>query len=645
MLESFVISVGPLINQSLSAAIAIIAGSFFLYSLVNDFDNKAARSFSILLLFVTITYIGDLGVSYSSNLESAALWLQFQWLGIAFVPAVYVNLSHAILTMTGLTSRGRRSWTVRLLYVTAAAFLAMVWWTDWIVRDLAATPAPHFLPGPIFWLFALYFVSAVILSFWFMLRAQRRTLIRASRRRVTYLLAVYAAPALAVFPFLLISGQSLSSPLVFYGMLILVDTVLAVMLTFMAYSMAFQGTLLPERLIKAQMLQFFLRGPVVAIATLAVIAWVPRATAVLGLPGEEVMPLIAVTTILSLQWGITRIRPFLERFLVYVGDQGQIRRIQELERRLLTGADFEQLLDTILVTLCEALRVESAFVASLTGEKPVLERAIGLNGSIEDALEKATALSSQNANGLPVPDDITSVDNFLTWEDYYLVPLHFIADEESEARIVGVLGVAKPDVTLDEDARLTLMALATRSAEVLEDRRLQSEVLAAVEGLLPEIAAVQARIGERSDVQALTAPREDVISSPDFNDKIKAALAHYWGGPRLTDASLMNLAVVRQALAETDGNPQRAMRAVLETAIENLRPEGQRSMTTAEWIMYNILEMRFVQGRKVRDVALRMAMSEADFYRKQRVAIESVAQIVADMERGIINGDMLQSED
>src|SRR5690606_42130362 len=77
----------------------------------------------------------------------------------------------------------------------------------------------------------------------------------------------------------------------------------------------------------------------------------------------------------------------------------------------------------------------------------------------------------------------------------------------------------------------------------------------------------------------------------------------------------------------------RAMRAVLQEAIENLRPEGQRSMTTAEWILYNILEMRFVQGRKVRDVALRLAMSESDLYRKQRVAIEAVTEVVAAMER------------
>jgi hypothetical protein len=61
-------------------------------------------------------------------------------------------------------------------------------------------------------------------------------------------------------------------------------------------------------------------------------------------------------------------------------------------------------------------------------------------------------------------------------------------------------------------------------------------------------------------------------------------------------------------------------------------------MTTAEWVLYNILEMRFVQGRKVRDVAHRLAMSEADLYRKQRVAIEQVARKIAEMEQGAQNG-------
>ena len=42
--------------------------------------------------------------------------------------------------------------------------------------------------------------------------------------------------------------------------------------------------------------------------------------------------------------------------------------------------------------------------------------------------------------------------------------------------------------------------------------------------------------------------------------------------------------------------------------------------------------MKFMEGRKVREVALRLAMSEADLYRKQRVAIEAVANAIIEME-------------
>jgi len=67
--------------------------------------------------------------------------------------------------------------------------------------------------------------------------------------------------------------------------------------------------------------------------------------------------------------------------------------------------------------------------------------------------------------------------------------------------------------------------------------------------------------------------------------------------------------------------------------IEQQKPDGQRSLTTGEWILYNILDLKFVQGRRVRDVARRLAMSESDLYRKQRVAIENVARSIASMER------------
>jgi hypothetical protein len=74
------------------------------------------------------------------------------------------------------------------------------------------------------------------------------------------------------------------------------------------------------------------------------------------------------------------------------------------------------------------------------------------------------------------------------------------------------------------------------------------------------------------------------------------------------------------------------MRAVLREAIERQRPAGERKLTATEWLLYNILDLRFVQGQRVRDIANRLAMSESDLYRKQRTAVAEVAKTLADME-------------
>jgi hypothetical protein len=43
--------------------------------------------------------------------------------------------------------------------------------------------------------------------------------------------------------------------------------------------------------------------------------------------------------------------------------------------------------------------------------------------------------------------------------------------------------------------------------------------------------------------------------------------------------------------------------------------------------------MKFMEGKKVREIATRLSMSEADLYRKQRVAVEAVANAIMEMEQ------------
>ena len=108
-------------------------------------------------------------------------------------------------------------------------------------------------------------------------------------------------------------------------------------------------------------------------------------------------------------------------------------------------------------------------------------------------------------------------------------------------------------------------------------------------------------------------------------------MTHYWGGSKFTNNPLIKLQVVRDLADQEDGNTSNALRTLLRKAVDEVKPRGDRKFTT-EWILYNILEMKFIEGRKVRDVAARLAMSEADLYRKQRVAIDAVAKAIMEME-------------
>jgi hypothetical protein len=125
---------------------------------------------------------------------------------------------------------------------------------------------------------------------------------------------------------------------------------------------------------------------------------------------------------------------------------------------------------------------------------------------------------------------------------------------------------------------------------------------------------------------------EPAFVEADLADWVKDALTHYWGGPKLSNSPLMKLQVAQTLVNDYEGNASNALRALLRKAVDQVKPEGDRRFTS-EWILYNILEMKFIEGRKVREVAGRLAMSEADLYRKQRVAVEAVARAILEMEK------------
>jgi hypothetical protein len=615
-------------NQILSAGNSITAFSLLLYALTFNLRERVARTFALVLACLALVYFGDVLSGLATHDVDLELWLRLQWVGISFLPTTVLHLSDAILSSTGRPSRGRRLWLIRLSYLASGGVLILAGTTPLLVGSVQRTDRAGYLqPGPLFPLFLLFFAGALVITAANYTRAYRRCLTADSRRRMGYLVAGSIAPVLGGFPFLMLFGRHLAViPFLFWGGLAVVNIGVAILLVLMAYAIAYFGVSIPDRVVKARLFQWILRGPVVASSVLAVMVVVNRTTQLLGVKGSGVSSFAMVATLLLLQYVITLVRLPIERWLFYGADREDVVRLHLLEERLLTTGDLRQFLESVLNAACDITGSPGAFIGALGVSGLDLEVAVGKRPLLEAENDVPSLLRPEQRQEIPPLGAVFS------WENSWLIPLH--ARESME--MVGLLGLemGEPSGASLEPHAEELSMLAERASVALTDRQLQREVFTTVDRLVPQVEAIQRmRVAARyAGVEALTAPTAELPSEADLVNMVREALGHYWGGPRLTSSPLLGLQVVREALDAHEGNPVNALRSILKRGVERTRPDGERRFT-GEWMLYNILEMKFLEGRKVRDVALRLAMSEADLYRKQRLAIEAVAQAIADMER------------
>jgi hypothetical protein len=619
-----------LANTVLEAAIVILIASVLLYGIGSSIRNRVARATHLLLTLTVIAYLGDLFLTQVSLISEMERWLRIQWVGVAFVPSAYLHLSDALLDLSANRSRARRATTL-LAYFLSALTLLLVAYSDLIVRGpVVNLAAPQLRPGVLFPVFLLLSSALIVVGSTWQIRARRRSRTATMRRRITYLTVSAIGPVISVFPYLVITGQQTFIPLVpFWALQIIGNSLVGVTVFFMTYAVAYFGVREPDRVVRLRLIKFLARGPLVAIGVLVTLVFVDRAGRFLGLPADRATPFVVAGGIVVFQWIILLVKPRLERWF-YFGERGEVMRIQELRDRVLTPKDLHQYLESILANVCESLQVETAFVASLDLQgSPNLELIVGELELGEGGTE-IDGLQSIRLDPLTLDDAEPIV-----WDGHWIWPLY---NREADA-MLGILGAEKPPDTtttstvLNPIKRQQLEYLLRQAADALEDRVLQQEVFALMEGLLQHYRRTQEQRRETVYDQTTTGVTVDtLLQDREFTDMVWDALRHYWGGPKLTKSPLLRLQIVRQSTAHHQGSAINAMRAVLVEAIESLRPEGSRSMTTGEWILYNILELKFLKRYQVRDVARRLAMSESDLYRKQRVAIEAVAGAIARME-------------
>jgi len=620
-------------NLILSSAIVILAFAELIYMLTHNLRSDVARGFCALLACVLVVYGGDIVVPRVSTAAAANVWLRVQWLGISFVPAAYLHFTDALLRTTNARSR-RRRFLVLFSYGLSALLFGLAAGSDLLVYDgQFAPPVSHLAAGPLFWVFTLYFVLTALYGAWNLYRAWRRCLTGVSRRRMAYLAVSFAAPGLGVFPYLVVTGSGglISAEAVLF--LTLAGNVgVGAMLAVMAYSVAYYGVLTPDRVVKHSFIHYLLRGPVVGICVIVVMLVIPRVEQILGLPRDTVLVFAVVGEIVLLQLIINLAKPWIDR-AIYRQDREEIAWIQELDKRLLTSSDLSQFLQNILVALCDLLRVKRGFIAVPTEDGVQIEVSCGAESDIRAFLSDSKPLisllaaSSQSEDA--DPGGSVELDGYRVWR----------LASTSNHHALGLLGVQgrQPEPALSADVEDVVRTLLSQAQAALEDRHLQQGVFVALQRIIPEIDRIQRWRGQiryaGSPVFEGLLPEGSLASQADFGEWVRDALRHYWGGPKLARSPLLGLHVVVRALQEHENNPLRALRAVLRRAIEHLRPDdGDQRMTAPEWLLYNILELRFIQRKQVREIARHLAMSESDLYRKQRLAIDEVARVLADME-------------
>ena len=554
------------INQIFEAGIAITALSLFIRSLSFNLRDRVSRSFAIVLACIVMIFAGEAISGAVDDIELVENWLQFQWVGIIFLPAALQHFSDALLATTGRPSRGRRRGLVFLSYI-ASTGLTIALFLGYVLGPLEIAPDQYVRASStlISTAFTFYYIGSTMIAGWGIWRAYRRTKLRASRRRITYLFVGTLFQALGAYPYMQIgAAYSLRSSIYILPIVIIGNIGVFLSLLLLAYAVAFFGVPWPDRIVRSRLLKWVLRGPITVFVMLFFITSTDQLLAYFSAPYAVAIPIVSVVTVLLAEHMITLVYPFIENRILSYGDANQFHLLQSLSEKLITTGDLQQFLDAILAAVCDQFQVSHGFVAGKIDSGWEIVAKAGDIGDFEVEELNQHLLEKVNING-DVP--------IFSWGNYWLYPLF----SSTENEIIGIIGVHKRGE--DElDIRLvdSVKVLGQRAAMALEDRQLQRQVFKSLEELGPKIELIQRlRAAFQYNQSDIFKEIEQHDIPDDISPWVKDALSHFWGGPKLTESPLLEFEIVQQSLGDFDGNSANALRSILKSAVEKINQRAK----------------------------------------------------------------------
>jgi len=611
------------ISDVFTAGGAITAFSLLFYVITFQIKDIVTRSFTFLLACIVLILGTDAFFTTTSKSSNLVLLLQVQFVGLILLPAAYFYFSNALLTITGKPSEGKRIIFGLVTLVIAAIFIGLNFSGN-LFENIAISnfPVPNIQRTRPFDFFSIYFLIVMATVWYNFFRALNRTASTKSRRRMLYLVVAAIGPALGSFPYLLYGLNIIHSyPSIFWMISIIAYFVISTSIVVMTYTVSFFGLPWPDRVIKSRLFKWLMRGPVTAILTLGVTTFISRLAVQNNVDLSSIQILGMVATIVVFEFSVTIFSPYWERLLFSGAEKNELEKIRQLENRLLTKNDLQQFLELILATFCDLLQVENAAMFILNQEVSSLISKIG-SPHVETGKDDRHLMALLQESDFKQPY-VHIVDNLI-------FP---ISDQSEEQEILGYISCSNGiEKSMSEETVERLKRLLERASIALIDRRQQEDIFDSLDVFTPQLSALQSLLASSRFNRTKIFDENGILESDEFEKFIKDALNHFFGGPHLSKSPLIQLGVVQNRVKENSEPAIKALRSVIHIALERLKPKGERQYTN-EWLLYNILELKYIQGWKVRELCRKLALSEADFYRKQRIAIRAIADQLFQLEQ------------
>lgn len=621
MIAEYLVTISRLVTN----VTLVVTFSLWAYLIIRSRGIAVSRALMVLLFGVVTTVTADVLIRQANDSHILEFILRGSWIGIMLVPAGMLDMALALAAQLRVTNK--RTWIIMLNYGFVIVVSLIALFTDLLISmPLRASIVPSLTPQPLFAVVAVYAFALATIAWIILWRVRAAALTPALRRRLGYMIGGWYGSILLSFPVLSLLPSAYMLPdQIGLGLATLAAPVAAIFMLMSVYSATFVGSSQPDRIIKHDFLRWWLYGPFVGISIVLFLQTVPVFARISRLPEETwaVFGIMTMTVIMPLL--INRIRPYLD-LLVYADDEEEIASLRSLPRNTFTQNDLRRLLENSLTVICGAVRSESAFVAAPDEYGGyAVKSSVGPRRRLRKLFE-----------AVPIERLFTDISELaVNPQQYNEFTVYQLKDPEQ--RVVGVLGIHQPSMPLNDEVQQLIHTLTNQIEHALVLVMMQQRLLDTLRTMGPEMSTLRqmsSRI-EQATPEALQSLEDDVALMPEFTQLVRDALTHYWGGPKLSDSPLTGLKSVKSILDSQGGSSTKALQSVLRQAIDNLRPDDSLPSNAHEWMLYNILDLRFVQGRKIRDTAQRLALSESDLYRKQRVAIDEVARQLSIMEEQV----------